>query len=406
MDLTTHDERLQLSSMEDSMHFLTTSVVRAVRAARPSLAGLSAAILLASASTAQEQARRPDGLYAEIRTSKGRIVARLEADLTPLTVANFVGLAEGTIANSAFDPGRPFYDGSTFHRVEAGHVIQTGIPQSERARNPGYTFPSEIHAKLSHNHAGALNMANGGPNTNAAQFCITLGDRSYLDGDYTVFGEVVEGLDVVMRIERGDVVDSVRIARIGAKAETFRPTTESFRAMVKEAEQRVAEHTEKKRLAEQDWIARNYPKATGPSGGVLTERLAAGQPSTSQAASTGGGLMRVRYSGTEIRYVGNVLGRNGPPLEVIPFGSGENGVPGFVDPPRVFPIEPGKTKINSGLDIVIANMQPGERRVVIVPAALGYGRAGLYPPETMGKRRLAISPNALLVYDVEVLGNE
>ncbi|HEV3199849.1 MAG TPA: peptidylprolyl isomerase [Bryobacteraceae bacterium] len=388
------------------MHFLTTSVVRAVRAARPSLAGLSAAILLASASTAQEQARRPDGLYAEIRTSKGRIVARLEADLTPLTVANFVGLAEGTIANSAFDPGRPFYDGSTFHRVEAGHVIQTGIPQSERARNPGYTFPNEIHAKLSHNHAGALNMANGGPNTNAAQFCITLGDRSYLDGDYTVFGEVVEGLDVVMRIERGDVVDSVRIARIGAKAETFRPTTESFRAMVKEAEQRVAEHTEKKRLAEQDWIARNYPKATGPSGGVLTERLAAGQPSTSQAASTGGGLMRVRYSGSEIRYVGNVLGRNGPPLEVIPFGSGENGVPGFVDRPQVFPVEPGKTKINSGLDIVIANMQPGERRVVIVPAALGYGRAGLYPPETMGKRRLAISPNALLVYDVEVLGNE
>jgi peptidylprolyl isomerase len=406
MDLATLDGRLQLSSMEDSMHFLTTSVVRAVRAARPSLAGLSAAILLASASTAQEQARRPDGLYAEIRTSKGRIVARLEADLTPLTVANFVGLAEGTIANSAFDPGRPFYDGSTFHRVEAGHVIQTGIPQSERARNPGYTFPNEIHAKLSHNHAGALNMANGGPNTNAAQFCITLGDRSYLDGDYTVFGEVVEGLDVVMRIERGDVVDSVRIARIGAKAETFRPTAESFRAMVKEAEQRVAEHTEKKRLAEQDWIARNYPKATGPSGGVLTERLAAGQPSTSQAASTGGGLLRVRYSGSEIRYVGNVLGRNGPPLEVIPFGSGENGVPGFVDPPRVFPIEPGKTKINSGLDIVIANMQPGERRVVIVPAALGYGRAGLYPPETMGKRRLAISPNALLVYDVEVLGNE
>jgi peptidylprolyl isomerase len=392
--------------MEDSMHFLTTSVVRAVRAARPSLAGLSAAILLASASTAQEQAKRPDGLYAEIRTSKGRIVARLEADLTPLTVANFVGLAEGTIANSAFDPGRPFYDGSTFHRVEAGHVIQTGIPQSERARNPGYTFPNEIHAKLSHNHAGALNMANGGPNTNAAQFCITLGDRSYLDGDYTVFGEVVEGLDVVMRIERGDVVDSVRIARIGAKAETFRPTAESFRAMVKEAEQRVAEHTEKKRLAEQDWIARNYPKATGPSGGVLTERLAAGQPSTSQAASTGGGLMRVRYSGSEIRYVGNVLGRNGPPLEVIPFGSGENGVPGFVDRPQVFPVEPGKTKINSGLDIVIANMQPGERRVVIVPAALGYGRAGLYPPETMGKRRLAISPNALLVYDVEVLGNE
>lgn len=142
-----------------------------------------------------------------------------------------MGLAEGTISNSAFDPGRPFYDGTSFHRVEPGHVIQTGIPQSDRARNPGYTFPNEIHAKLSHNHAGALNMANSGPNTNTAQFCIMLGDRSYLDGDYSVFGEVVEGLDVVMRIERGDGLESVRIARVGTKAQSFHPTTESFRAM-------------------------------------------------------------------------------------------------------------------------------------------------------------------------------
>ena len=318
------------------MHFLSGPAMRAFRIARCSLAGVSAAMLLAGASAAQEQAKRPDGLYAEIQTSKGRIVARLEAELTPLTVANFVGLAEGTIANSAFDPGRPFYDGSIFHRVEAGHVIQTGIPQSDRARNPGYTFPNEIHAKLSHNHAGALNMANGGPNTNAAQFCIMLGDRSYLDGDFTVFGEVVEGLDVVMRIARGDVVESVRIARVGAKAQSFHPTTESFRALVKEAEQRIAEHAEKKRLAEQDWIARNYPKAAGPAGGVLTERLTAGQPATNQAASTSGGLLRVRYRGSEVRYVGHVLGRVGPPLEVISFGSGENGVPGFVDPPRMF----------------------------------------------------------------------
>src|SRR5277367_4756973 len=138
------------------------------------------------------QAPRPAGLYAVIQTSKGTIVARLEMDLTPMTVANFVGLAEGTIANAAFDPGRPFYDGTIYHRVVPGHVIQTGVPQSDRAKNPGYTFPNEINARLSHNHAGALNMANGGPNTNAAQFCVTLADRSYLDGNYSVFGEVVQ----------------------------------------------------------------------------------------------------------------------------------------------------------------------------------------------------------------------
>ncbi|HTS31625.1 MAG TPA: peptidylprolyl isomerase [Bryobacteraceae bacterium] len=363
-----------------------------------------ALMLLACASQGQET-KRPDGLYAEIGTSKGTIVARLEYELTPMTVANFVGLAEGTIANAAFDPGRPFYDGSTFHRVEAGHVIQAGIPQSGRARNPGYTFPNEIHARLSHNHAGALNMANGGPNTNAAQFCITLGDRSYLDGDYTVFGEVVEGMDAVMRIARGDALESVHILRVGAKAGSFHPTTESFRAMVKEAEQRVAEHAEKKRAAEQEWVAHHYPKAAGSAGGVLSETLQEA-PAASETAPAPGGPLRVRYRGTEARYMGLVIGRDGPPLDVISFGSGENGVPGFVDPPRVFTVEPGKTRINPGLDGVIAAMRPGERRVVIVPAALAYGRSGLYPPEVPGRRRFVISPNTLLVYDVEVMAAE
>ena len=357
---------------------------------------LAAAMLLAGLS-AQETAKRPDGLYAVIRTSKGTIVARLEADLTPMTVANFVGLAEGTIANAAFDAGRPFFDGTVYHRVVPGHVIQTGVPQSERAKNPGYMFPNEIHARLSHNHAGALNMANSGPNTNASQFCITLGDRGYLDGDYTVFGEVVDGLDVVMRIVQGDVVESVRIERVGARAEAFHPTTESFRAMVRAAGQRVAEHQEKKRAAERDWIARNYPMAEGPAGGVLTERLAEGHGSA-------GGALRVRYRGRELRYMGLVTGREGPPLEEIAFGSGEGGVPGFVDPPQTFAFEPGKTKINAGLDGVIAGMLPGERRVAVVPAALGYGRAGSYAPDTPGKRRFVISPFAMLVYEVEVLG--
>jgi cyclophilin family peptidyl-prolyl cis-trans isomerase len=360
---------------------------------------LATAALLAGASAAQ-QANLPDGLYAEIRTSKGVIVARLEADLTPMTVANFVGLAEGTIGNSAFDTGRRFFDGSVYHRVVPGHVIQTGIPQSDRAKGPGYTFPNEIYAKLSHNHAGALNMANSGPNTNASQFCITLGDRSYLDGDFTVFGEVVEGLDVVMRIGQGDVMESVRILRVGAKAQAFHPTTETFQALVQGAKQRVTVHAEKKRLAEGEWVARNYPKATGPAGGVLAEQLTAGH------AAAVAGPLRVRYRGSEVRYVGDQLGRDGPPLAVISFASGEGGVPAFADPPNVFTVEPGKTKINSGLDSVISGMAPGERRVAIVPASLGYGRAGLYTPEVPGKRRLVISPNAMLVYEVEVLVNQ
>jgi peptidylprolyl isomerase len=358
-------------------------------------------LLLIFTVLAAAQEPRPDGLYADIQTNKGKIVAHLEMDLTPLTVANFVGLAEGTIANAAFDPRRPFYDGSLFHRVVPGHVIQTGVPQSERAKNPGYTFPNEIHARLSHNHAGALNMANSGPNTNAAQFCITLGDRSYLDGDFNVFGEVVEGMNVVMNIVQGDRVESVRIERIGSKAQAFHPTTASFQAMLHEAEQRAALHAEKKRLAEIDWIAQNYPKATGPSGGVLTERLVAGR------APTGTGPLRVRYSGVEVRYMGHVIGRNGPPCETIRFVSNESGVPGFGDAPQAFIVEPGKTKIgpNGIVEGIIAQMQPGERRVIVIPAGLGYGRSGLYPREVPGKRRFVISPNAMLVYEVEVLAD-
>lgn len=352
---------------------------------------------LVASAVAQQPANRPDGLYAEIKTSKGLIVARLEMDLVPMTVANFVGLAEGTIANAAFDPGRPFFDGTTWHRVEPGHVIQTGIPRSDRARGPGYVFPNEIHARLSHNHAGALNMANGGPNTNASQFCIMLGDRSYLDGDYTVFGDTVEGLDVVKRVERGDVIESIRIVRVGAKAQAFHPTTESFQAMVKAAERRVAEHTEKKKAVEREWIARSYPHATGPEGGVLTEELS---PPRNDAATSG--TLRVKYTGQELRYKGLVIGWDGPPLQATAFASGANGVPGFEDPPQVFSFTIGQTKVNPGLDSVVAAMRPGERRRAIVPAALAYGRAGTYPPEVHGRRRFVVSPDALLVYEVEV----
>jgi cyclophilin family peptidyl-prolyl cis-trans isomerase len=350
-----------------------------------------AALLLAGACLAQ----RPDGLYAEIKTTKGVIVARLEPDLTPITVANFVGLAEGTIANAAFDPGRPYFDGVVYHRVVPGHVIQAGIPQSDRAKSPGYTIPNEIHARLSHNHAGAMNMANAGPNTGASQFCFTLSDRSYLDGNYTVFGDVVEGLDVVMRIQQGDVMESVRILRVGAKAQAFHPTEESFRAQLKAAQARVAVHAEKKRQAQAEWVARIYPKAGGPAGGVLTQRLAEGSPGPP------GAPLRVRYTGRQLRYVGDVIGREGPPLQITAFVSDAAGLPGFGDTAQEFVFDPAKTKINAAMDAALAAMQPGERRVLIVPNA--YGRTGYTAPDVPGKRRFALSPETMLAYEIEAL---
>jgi hypothetical protein len=115
-----------------------------------------------------------------------------------------------------------------------------------------------------------------------------LGDRSYLDGNYTVFGDVVEGMDVVMRIVQRDVVESVRIERVGAKARLFRPTTESFRAQLKEAERRVAERVEKKRAAEAEWIAANMQRVADPA---IRDTAVASGP------------LRVRYSGRQLHYV-------------------------------------------------------------------------------------------------------
>lgn len=384
--------------------------------------------------TCGADAGRPDGLYAEIHTAEGRIVARLEPERTPLAVAAFVGLAEGTIENAAFDPGRPFYDGSEFHRVVPGHVIQAGAPASERADGPGWEFPNEIHAELSHDHAGALGVANAGPHTNGAQFYITLGDRSYLDGDYIVFGEVVEGLDVVKRIEHGDVIDSMRIARVGQRADSFRIDTERFRERVEAAERRIADAEKRKRVAERAWIARHWPDAVGderdlrdwpdaedpeagvfvvehgPGAGAAADRTT-GDAATAETGDAEGdaadaarhGALHVRYRGTAVRYMGHLLGYEGPEFETMSFGSGADGAPAFVDRPRTFAFRRGRTEITPGLDAVIAGMTPGERRVVVVPPELGYGRSGFYAPPVPGEARLVISPNTMLVYEVEVL---
>ncbi len=359
--------------------------------------GLAGVASLAGPAAAQTS--RPDGIYAHIYTVKGEIVAKLEPDLVPMAVANWVGLAEGTIANAAFRPGRPYFDGTAFTRVAPGHVIQTGPPTSDRARGPGYQFPNQINAKLSHDHAGALNYANGGPNTNEATWCITLGDRSYLDGDYIVFGNVVKGMPVVFSILQGDVIDSVRIERVGAGWQSYRPDTRSFQAMRTAALKQVAEQEAKKKAEYRTWLVEHYPAVVGPADGVRTKVLA---PATGNRAADQ--PLRVRYWGTNVRYVGNWLGYDGPDLQVRDFGSDGHGVPGFHTPPDLFTWIPGETHINPGLDSVIAHMAPGERIVAVVPADLGYGRGGAYPPQIPGHPRFVISPNTLLVYHLEAPG--
>jgi len=172
---------------------------------------------------------RAPGTYAVLETSQGTIVCRLFEKEAPKTVANFVGLAEGT--KEFTDPRtgqkmkRPFYDGLIFHRVIPDFMIQGGCPLGNGNGDPGYSFADEFHASLRHDRPGKLSMANTGPNTNGSQFFITVAPTPWLDRRHTIFGEIVEGQDIAMKISQvardaNDwprapvVIQKVRIERI------------------------------------------------------------------------------------------------------------------------------------------------------------------------------------------------
>lgn len=161
------------------------------------------------------------GLFARVATDYGDIMIRLAHDKAPLTVANFVALAEGEMQNNFRGEGEPFFDGLTFHRVEPRFVIQGGDPLANGLGNPGYAFRQEIHPDLTHNVAGTVAMANGGPNTNGCQWYITLNPTPQLDGGYNVFGYVTEGMTNVYKIQRNDTIRGVEIIRNDSAAKAF-----------------------------------------------------------------------------------------------------------------------------------------------------------------------------------------
>jgi len=180
-----------------------------------------------------------NGLYASIATTKGTFFCILRYDLVPRTVGNFVSLTDGSKDwldySKAAVVKKPFYNGLTFHRVVTNFVIQGGSPNGQGTDDPGYRFRDEITNSLSHNKAGILAMANSGPNSNGSQFYLTLGPQLFLDGHYSIFGAVVEGLNVVTNI--GNVatdtnnrplvpvyMTNVTILRIGTAASNFNAT--------------------------------------------------------------------------------------------------------------------------------------------------------------------------------------
>ena len=188
---------------------------------------LVALVVFASCKTAK-YADLEDGLYADVQTNKGDILLKLEFEITPMTVANFVSLAEGTNTKvqDSFK-GKHFYDGIKFHRVIKDFMVQGGDPTGTGSSGPGYKFPDEFPKDadgkllLNHNNPGVLSMANSGPGTNGSQFFITHKNTSWLDGKHTVFGNVIIGQNIVDTLVKDDYINKIDVIRVGKLAKKF-----------------------------------------------------------------------------------------------------------------------------------------------------------------------------------------
>lgn len=315
---------------------------------------------------------------AVFTTERGVIRIRLTYEQTPMTVANFVALAEGAMENSAKPAGSPYYDGLNFHRVISvangdgqDFMIQGGCPQGTGMGDPGYKFPDEFVANLKHTGPGILSMANSGPNTNGSQFFITVAATPWLDGKHTVFGQVVEGMDVVMATLQGEVIESVVIERSGSLAEEFdAPKTFKVEAArkVEEAENALKVQMENAAASFNDAMSR-YPKAQTTSSGlgyVITQE-------GSGTKATAGQTVSVHYAG----YL-----TNGTKFDA----SYDRGQP--ID----FPL--GAGRVIPGWDEGIALLSPGGKATLIIPHTLAYG------PNGAGG---VIPPYATLIFDVELV---
>jgi peptidyl-prolyl cis-trans isomerase A (cyclophilin A) len=306
--------------------------------------------------------KQAEGMYAKFETSKGVIYTNLEFQKTPLTVANFVGLAEGAIPNKAKADGVPYYNGLKFHRVIPNFMIQGGCPQGNGMGDPGYKFADEIDPTLKHTGPGILSMANAGPGTNGSQFFITHVATPWLDGKHTVFGHVIEGQDVVNAIVQNDSIASITILRKGKLAEKFdaaKRFTEEQANAAKKAEEALAKQREVAEKAKKEFV--NFT----PSGlGYIV--LKQGIGATPTATST----VNVHYHGTfPDGKVFDSSVQRGQPIE---FGLNQ--------------VIPGWTE---GLQL----MKEGGKYKFYIPYQLAYGEGG-YPG--------VIPPKSDLIFEVEL----
>lgn len=351
-----------------------------------------------------------DGLFAEIQTSKGTMLLQLEFQKTPVTVASFVSLAEGTNTYvTASLKGKPFYDGLKFHRVIKDFMIQGGCPLGNGTGDPGYKYKDEIVPELRHSGPGILSMANSGPATNGSQFFITHKATPHLDGKHTVFGHIVTGMDVVNAIEQNDVINKITIIRKGTAAKAFNATKvfDSYYANKDAEAKKQAEidaenrrklqeaAMEKKRAYNQQYApviegkrasfnALKATSSTTPSGlSYIINKKGGAKPAA-------GANVYIHYAGyledgtlfdSSYEEINKQYGKwdenraKQKGYQPFPFTYGNKGlIPGFLE----------------GLEM----MSIGDKATLFIPSSLGYGPGGAGD---------VIPPNANLIFEIEML---
>jgi peptidyl-prolyl cis-trans isomerase A (cyclophilin A) len=305
-----------------------------------------------------------NGLYAKFVTSKGNILVNLEYEKTPMTVGNFVGLATGEIENTATDQGAPYYDGLVFHRVIENFMIQGGCPQGKGTGGPGYQFADEFHPDLTHGGPGVLSMANAGPGTNGSQFFITHVETPWLDNKHTVFGNVVEGQNVVDAIQQGDVMEKVEIIAVGDEAKAFN-AKKAFDAGLKQQQDKDA----KANAALDEKLKAHVGNATKTASGLYYEITEAGSGAKPKRGQT-----------VSVHYAGYLL--NGQKFD------------SSFDRNQPIQVAIGTGQVIAGWDEGIMLLNEGAKAKFIIPPQLGYGAQGAGG---------VIPPNATLIFEVQLV---
>ena len=302
-------------------------------------------------------------LLAHIHTNRGTITAELFYDKVPMTVGNFVGLAQGNLANHAVKKGVPYYDGLKFHRVIDNFMIQGGDPQGSGSGGPGYKFADEFHPDLRHDGPGSLSMANAGPGTNGSQFFITHTETSWLDGKHTVFGKVVMGMEIVNAIRQGD-----RIERMEIEAKEAAAAFDAVAAF--ESGQEAAKREALEAAAAADKALADLVAGFERTDSGLYYRM----------DTVGSGPRPSKGQNVKVHYTGMLTDGS------IFDSSVQRGTP--------IAIAIGVGQVIEGWDEGIMLLNEGSKARFVIPSHLGYGSRGAGG---------VIPPNATLIFDVELV---